>query len=320
MRDDWRTKTLLAVGAACIMVALQRPAARADAESASGTVPYLRVSIQGLLSSGGTAGEATAGWGLIPPGVVRTLIVAGGSAEVTDLCAGSSGGLTFQPGARVGWQVESKLLSADAAGARVWVRWRRNVLDRTVVDAADLQREYEVRLTEGTRHVLDLVRPAPGVDPRCDGAVVQMWLEFADSPELADSILDYEVWLVHRDAGGREVVDRTEGRGLQGKPVDYTFKRLRYTRAGVPDSSGDVEIQVNGSVKGRVRPDGRIDVSVDAGRMVMFQSLGSGEQGSKQATLANGETVEFELPQHHWMGDVFAGQRTAIRVTVRRVS
>jgi hypothetical protein len=107
---------------------------------------------------------------------------------------------------------------------------------------------------------------------------------------------------------------------LQGKGVDYTFTPLRYTRAGVPDSSGDVDIQVNGSVKGRVRPDGRIDVSVDAGRMVMFQGIGSGEQGNKQATLANGETVEFELPQHHWMGDVFAGQRTAIRVTVRRLS
>ena len=154
-----------------------------------------------------------------------------------------------------------------------------------------------------------------------------MWLELWDSPDLAHSILDYDVWLVHRDADGREVVDRTEGRGLQGKGVDYTFKPLRYTRAGLADLRGEVDIQVSGSVKGRVRSDGRIDVSVDAGRMVMFKGVGGGEGGNKQASVADGETVEFELPPQHtrvvgegWRGEAFSGQRTAIRVTVRRVS
>ena len=318
MLQQSRRKTLVTAGVTFALLVSQPPD-RSNAQAGSATVPLMKVSIQGLLSSGGTAGEATAGWELTPAGVVRTLVVAGGSADHADLCASSSGRSAIRPGTRVGWLVESKLLSADASGARVWVRWRRQVLDHSVVDAADFEREYEVRLSEGARQVIDLVRPGAGADPRCDGALVQMWLELWDSPDLAGSILDYEVWLVHRNADGREVVDRSEGRGVQGKDVEYRFKHLRYTQAGVPDDRGEVELQVNGSVKGRVRSDGRIDLSVDAGRLVWFQGVGSGESGSKQATVSDGETLEFELPPHYQRGPGFEAHRTAIRVTVRRL-
>ena len=52
----------------------------------------------------------------------------------------------------------------------------------------------------------------------------------------------------------------------------------------------------------------------------MKAGLGGGESGSKQATVNDGETLEFELPPHRERGPGFEAQRTAIRVTVRRLS
>jgi hypothetical protein len=150
--------------------------------------------------------------------------------------------------------------------------------------------------------------------------VVKVGLEFGDKRELSNSVLDYDVWLVHREADGREVVDRTAGRGLQGKRIDYLFRRLQYKPDGTPGADREIDIDLSGSVKGRVRPDGRIDVSISAERMIIQGALGSGEEGYKKATVADGDTLELELPPHLAHGPKFSSQRTSIRVTVRRVS
>jgi len=78
-----------------------------------------------------------------------------------------------------------------------------------------------------------------------------------------------------------------------GRAVRHYFRAATGSAELAEDLAQD-----GGSVKGRVRSDGRIDVSVDAGRMVMFKGLGGGEG---------------------WRGEALSGQRTAIRVTVRRV-
>jgi hypothetical protein len=291
-----------------------------DPQKQSGTTPSLVVSIQGLSANALGGGNVTASWPFSPANHPATIVVAGGSREFADLCAVSGGGRTFEAGTRVGWKVEGRLLSADADGARIWIRWTRSVLDPSIADARDLTREFETRLTEGTRHVIDLVRPPEGSNPTCDGAVVQIGLELSDSKDLKEHVLDYDVWLVHRDADGREVLDRTTARGLQGKRIEYLFKPLRYRTDGSRDPSGEVELAMQGSVKGRVRPDGMIDLSVATNRTTTKGGLGQGDGGSKQATVRDGETLEFEMPPHRFRGPGFDGQHTAIRVTVRRLS
>ena len=288
-------------------------------DAGGGVTPYLHVSIQSL-GVAGVEGEATIAWPLATD-VVGTPIVGAGTDQFAELCAiYSTGGTTFLPGTRVGWRVEGRLLSTDADGVRAELRWKRSVLDATVVDASEFERESNLRLVEGRRQVLDLVRPPTGVTPDCEGVVVEAWVEFREADQVAKSVLDYEVWLVHHEGDGREVVDRTAGRGLQGKSLEYTFRRLRYTADGIGDPLGEVEVDLSGSVKGRVRPDGRIDLSVNASRLVMKAGLGGGESGSKQATVSDGETLEFELPPHRLRGRGFEAQRTSIRVTVRRLS
>ena len=290
----------------------------ADIREGGGAIPTLRLSIRTLHPDSPGGVEASPSWQLSRDNVAAPTVTAG-SADYADLCAVGAG-RALEPGIRVGWQVEGRLLDVDTSGARVWIRWTRRVLDSRVVDAGDVVREYEARLTDGENFVLDLVRPPAGTNPECDGVVVQMGLKFSEAPNLANAVLDYDVWLVHREANGLEVLDRMSGRGLQGHSVDYLFKRLRYDAGGYPDAAGPVDVELRGSVKGRVRPDGQIDLAVGASRTVLKSRIGNSRGGNKQATVSDGETIELEMPPYDLTGPGFNAQRTAIRVTVRRVS
>jgi hypothetical protein len=314
-----RRATSAAVGVVLAMQMSQQPSIGAAVDASAGTTPYLVISIQNLSPARPGGAEASPSWALSSDTIAAPTVGAG-SAEFADLCAISAGGAMFQPGTRVAWRVEGRLISRDADGARVWIRWTRMVMDRTLVDDDDLVREYETRLAEGERAVIDLIRPRAGTGPDCDGVVVKMWVELRDAPQLANRVLDYDIWLVHTEADGRQVVDRTAGRALQGKDVDYLFKRLRYDTTGIPDPDGAVDVEVRGSVKGRLRPDGRIDLSVGASRTVWQAGLGNGENGNKQATIGDGDTLELKMPPTRQPGPGFAAQRTSIRVTVRRLS
>lgn len=169
----------------------------ADIREGSGAIPTRRLSIRALHPDALGGVEASPRWQLSRDTVAAPTVTAG-SADYADLCAVGAGGKSFQPGTRVGWQVEGRLLDVGASGARVWIRWTRRVLDPRVVDAGDVVREHEARLTEGDNVVLDLVRPPAGTNPECDGVVVQMGLEFTEAPSLANAVLDYDVWLPPR--------------------------------------------------------------------------------------------------------------------------
>ena len=318
MAATYRHVTLAFPG---VILAMQmaHPLVGAVVDDTAGTAPYLVISIQTLSPAGPGGMEASPSWALSPDAIAAPTVGAG-SAELADLCAISAGGATLQPGTRVAWRVEGRLISRDADGARVWIRWTRTVMDRTLVEDDDSVREYETRLIEGERAVIDLIRPRAGTHAACDGVVVKMWLELRDAPQLANRVLDYDIWLVQREADGREVLDRITGRGLQGRDVDYLFKHLRYDASGSPDPAGPIDVEVSGAVKGRVRLDGRIDLSLRAARMTVERGLGNGENGNKQATVNDGETLEIEMPPHRGRSGGFERQRTAIRVTVRKLS
>lgn len=281
-----------------------------------GAVPQIVLSIQPLAPAGFYGGEVRVHWTLDRehPSQLR---VTGGSTELPDLCAiGST--IEFQPGTLVGWTLEARLLRSGLGGARVHVRWSRTVLQPGVIADGDMHRELEVGLIEGHLTPIDLVRPIGAQASGCDGVVVQMGLEYADSPQLESELLDYDIWLVHREPDGREVLDRSGSRALQGEQIRYLFKRLRYDKQGTPNAGGDVSMQFGGWLRGRVRPDGRIDLAFGAQRMVTIDRRGNGEHGNKTATLGDGETLEVELPPFTWEGTE-RSQRTSVRVTARRV-
>ena len=285
-----------------------------------GTKPFLFVAIRSIDARNGGGPEAQTRWELTA-GTPSTLYVTGGNREHPEMCAINSGGKTLLEHAAVAWIVEASLKSVEAAGAKIDVRWRRVVTDLAGIDAADTSQEYEMTMTEGTRVVLDLVRPRTATPTGCAGVVVETWFDFQDAPGLENALLDYEIWLVHKDAEGRELTDQTGGRGLQGKSVAYFFRTMRYAADGTARADGELALEFGGSVKGRARPDGRIDLIVQAGRMAILRGLGSGDGGSQQVTVRDGEVVGVELPPYSdsRFEKILAGQRTSIRVKVRRI-
>ena len=201
-----------------------------------------------------------------------------------------------QPAHSWTWQFEMCLKSSDRSGAVVALHWARTVHDPAAVDADSIERSYEVSLSEHQKITLDLVRPRV-LTNQCEGVSLELELRFQDPPELENALLDYDIWLLQTDESGREFIDRVQPRGFQGRDTEYAFRRQHYDMNGTRSATGPVSIALSGQVKGRVRSDGRIDLVVSLGRTVWVGSLGTGDGGLKQETVADGETIELATPR-----------------------
>ena len=309
------------IGLTLLLLALMLQAAPAQQDMAlkpgdHGAVPQVWMSIRGISPNGPFGYEARPSWNL-DSDHVALLRVQAGSSELPNVCAVGSSAQDFDSGALVGWVLEARLLELKATSARLGLRWSRKVLVPGAVVGGDMQREYELTFSEGASSVIDLVRPADGGSPGCDGVVIEMGFDFGDPPARASEVLDYDIWLVHREADGRQVVDRSAGRGLQGEIVRYRFKPLRDNDAGDP-VEGAGSIDIGGWMRGRLRPDGRITISVWAQRVVWKNRIGQSHEGSLTTVVGDGETLEVEIPPREGGGPA-ESSRTSVRVTVRRV-
>ena len=326
MRTSSRSRILAVAGLALCSVSFVESQPLGSVDPGSGVMPTLSLEFDTLSPQHGQGGPSTEmSYTLSRIGQSATLYVWAGGPEFRTLCAGGSGDKAPLDAA-VTWQAEATLLSYDASGAALNVHWSRIVRDQTLVEGTTIDRHLQLRLGERQRQVLDLLRMPAGIDPTCDGAVITTELTFKEAEPLANSLIEYDVWLVDRDRTGHETIDHVTPRGLQGRAIDYTFRQFSYSAEGVASETGDLSVELHGSVKGRVRPDGRIDLVVGAMRVVQHKGLGTGDGGVKQATLGDGETTEFELPKlpgrlHEVdLRTLLEGQRTAIRVKARRVS
>jgi len=101
---------------------------------------------------------------------------------------------------------------------------------------------------------------------------------------------------------------------------------FRIARNLLVDHARRSATRLEGRVKGRVRPDGRIDFVVGVMRFVDAGSLGTGDGGGKLVTVSDGEPIEVmtprlsgELPGVPPDSKLYRAGHTAIRVTVRRI-
>ncbi len=318
--------TLAALCLVCPEMPRANPEGPAVRTPIAGPFPQLTVSASPLLPGGG---GVSVGNVLLTDKTTRTYIAVG-STEIPDACVLSGGDLSRDEnvgpaGAIVTWQFEMRLKSSDRSGAVVALHWARTVHDPAAVDADSIERSYEVSLSEHQKITLDLVRPRV-LTNQCEGVSLELELRFQDPPELENALLDYDIWLLQTDESGREFIDRVQPRGFQGRDTEYAFRRQHYDTNGTRSATGPVSIALSGQVKGRVRSDGRIDLVVSLGRTVWVGSLGTGDGGLKQETVADGETIELATPRmiEGLRGvpedsSLFRGH-TAIRVTVRRIS
>lgn len=231
--------------------------------------------------------------------------------------------------ARAPWVWWAKLRALRAPFGRIrieasWERW-------------ESRREGEARVTasgtrtftvdEGQSHVLDFVATLSGVEKTCLlNAVIEIEAHIREAPELEGRELDYELWWVHTDAEGRESRRRLPLRGAQGEEVAFRFEPVRRPvppRYWLSPEGAEYEVvvEVLGSLRGRIRADGSIALSLGARRWhrvvgehdPMRGGMGGG--GRKTFSVQPGETVALDLPwDPEAYGDIV--QRGAVRLPV----
>jgi hypothetical protein len=223
--------------------------------------------------------------------------------------------------------VEARLVSTNADRVTFDLRWSRFVNDVTLIPAEPASEVTTISMREGGSGILDLVRRADVSRHGCGSFAISLDVGFGSAVELSNAALAYDVWLVQRDRDGAISTDRCRVRGQQGEQTKYFFRPIHYAADGIrTQAAAHFTVSVSGSIRGYMRRDGLIDLTVDAWWNAGHPGGGVGAAGRKLITVRPGETVEFEAPRNEsrisgipGLADVVDSQRTAIRVTARRL-
>jgi hypothetical protein len=218
-------------------------------------------------------------------------------------------------------------VSVDADLVTFDLQWSRVVNDSTLVPLENTSESTRISMYEGASGVLDLVRRREPPADGCTNVALSLEVGFSGPGELSNAAIAYDVWLVQRDRDNTVATDRFRVSARQGEQAEYFFRPTYYaddgSRAQAPTT---FSVNVSGSIRGRVRSDGLIDLTVDAWWGAGHRGGSVGIGGRKLLTVRPGETVEIETPsgEGHLSGvrglsELMAGQRTAIRVTARRL-
>ncbi len=293
--------------------------------------PVLTIQAHPGFASQGYAKSATASLPLLRD-VWSEATMAAGARDGGNLCLSSltmaaPGGQAGVPkGAAAYWNVKAKLVSVDADLVTFDLRWSRVVNDSTLDPLENTSESARISMHEGAPSVLDLVRRRQPPADGCATFAVSLEVGFSGPGELSNAAIAYDVWLIQRD---RDTVstDRFRMSAGQGEQAEYFFRPIYYEADGRrAQAPAAFAVSVRGSIRGRVRSDGLIDLTVDAWWGARHPSGSVGIGGRKLLTVKPGETVEIETRsgEGHLSGvgglsNVMAGQRSAIRVTARRL-
>ena len=228
------------------------------------------------------------------------------------------------PAPPVWWVVRAQMVSKQLAGATIDFAWQRRLNSPFVAGPALVERTRRLTLVEGRPHILDYV-PVESDGTNCDAILIQAEVQFVDPPSVAGAELEYDVWLVETGADRREHTRRVLQTGAQAESLAYRFPDSAFAADGRRTDDGPLTMNVSGTVKGRVRTDGRIDLIFHAAQGIGTARAGRTTWAGNQILIVSpGEVVEIPLPPVTGtvagfdLGKVFAGQRTALRVVARR--
>jgi len=161
-----------------------------------------------------------------------------------------------------------------------------------------------ITLREGERVLLDF---ADGTRPDwlcARNFAIELTAGLAEDPGLAGRQIAYDVWLLHETPGGRRESRHLALTANQGGESAFQFPYQRLVAAAAPEgkgAEGELQIDVKGTLRGRVRPDGTVDLSLSTSRVLWYVSPdGSGEHvgdgGEKILSVHPQETIRVDLP------------------------
>jgi hypothetical protein len=212
------------------------------------------------------------------------------------------------------WRVHATPVSTDGEQATVDVRWERRVPRPGLLLEGDLVQERRLVLRDRGRGILDVVRRAGDAPGVCDSFAIGIELRFGSPADAQDAGLGYDLWLIDRASG--DAVGHARSQAEQGEDATYAFAPQRLTGA-----AGDVRVTISGTVTGRARNDGSIDLTFDTNQAVARTEGIRVDGGRKRMPVRPGETIEFEMPDalKTLLPDDLRQHDYALRVTTERL-
>jgi hypothetical protein len=197
------------------------------------------------------------------------------------------------------WEIEGKVRRVEMDNIKVAFAWKRRSAGGagSSPDASD---QGEATLSEGGRVLLDFV-PVLAASSGCyRNVALELAASIPEDPAFKDRRIGYDLWLVSEDHGKR-LTRRLQLIGKQGEKVafDYGTFRTKLPLARNSEAGADVmEMTVIGSIRGRIQPDGSIEILLGAyrGARPGHGHWATGASGSKKVRATPGETLRLELP------------------------
>ena len=201
------------------------------------------------------------------------------------------------------WKITVTPLSFEDGREKMRLEWTRY---RSGAAQPVASAKLQLQLDEGDTRPIDMLHADPASECAARSAVLEISAGVVEDARFINEVLRYELWLVHKDAQGRETRRQMIADARQGQEFTYAFAPIRFEVADQPgtDRRFTVTLTLNGSIRGRLQPDGRIAVLLDsaAGRDLVVRgetspSRGGVGEGRKAFTAASGEAVEIKIPK-----------------------
>jgi hypothetical protein len=299
-----RPRLLTVCGAAALAIAAEglcaRPAAwtqQVGPQTSSAGAPnseraLVRVDVLGTPPDRATGTTRTGVQKVLGPGERMTWYLAADNGLTGNLCSGAmSVEAPTQAAAR--WRVEVEVVEASAARATVAVAWTRARL-RAGAFTDEVEGRRTVQLDFGEHQVLDYLGDA--TSPVCANVLLQLGVESAPTPQPQASMV-FDLWLEYDGRLGR----RWEHRQVTARSGVQTPFRFEGMAWALEQTSADVAVspvrlEVSGTVLGRLRDDGFVDIALRAHRQLSWAGSGVGGSGQVDYRAALGEAAGLPLP------------------------
>jgi len=269
-------------------------------------------------ASGSAGGGMT--WHL---GERQTIGIQAGTVGHPDLCGGGTGiGAAVDPGkahALHVWNVTVQPVDVKGEQIAVNVDWKRfDAMPGGGYEARAGDRRT-IAVSNGGRQVLDLVFAPADSGSHDSSVLVHVEASLLEDPALAETRLGYDLWLVDRDAAGREVTRHVEIAGKHGESIPFRFLPIGWSSDGSPasdDRRPEIAVEVTGTIKGMLQRDGSLQLVVQPSRFERVGEVG-GSTGYREKTLTAkpGETIRMDIPPSG--PNPVRSHKTSLSLTVR---
>jgi hypothetical protein len=300
-----RRTCLLAFGSILALASAQPVFAQSASAPAQARSVNVALQVMHTLRSGGVVLGGTASDSLAPGKATSdsgdTLVAfAGETACSAGVGAGKLSPEDVEkmptPPVRHWWTVDVRLVSATTDNIAMDITLVHQLRDANGAMHETSRDVRSVKLAENEPHLLAFVDGRPG-DTSCNNANSFFQISASITPDAhAQQLLNYNLWLVQKDAQGAQTSQRSQLTTHSGEQASIHFDQVAWQ---ADRSACDLRLNVSATIRGRERDDGRFDVGLMLNVKPTANTGGGygGGSGRKLLTAAADEPLEFTLPE-----------------------